>query len=244
MALALEKVNLHKRIALQIISFTGTSPNRIILGFMIATAILSMWISNTASTLVMLPMGLSVIHLLINDADGFTKKDRNFAISIMLVIAFGANVGGVATIIGTPPNSVLIGFLEKSYGIEISFLQWMTLGLPFSVVMIFIVYWVLVKWIYPNRLESFNASKELIHEEIQKLGRISSAEKKVLAVFFLAIFCWIFRGYINKLSDNLHITDTEISIWTAILLFVLPGNFKENRFILLCGCQPYWCKKT
>ena len=108
MALALEKVDLHKRIALNIIRITGTSPNKVILGFMIATAFLSMWISNTATTVVMLPIALSVINLLKNDEDGFTKGDQNFALSIMLGVAYAANVGGIATIIGTPPNTCLL----------------------------------------------------------------------------------------------------------------------------------------
>lgn len=134
LALALEKVNLHRRIALTIIKLTGTTPNKVILGFMIATAFMSMWISNTASTVVMLPIAISVISLLINDEEGFTKGDKNFALSVMLGIAFSANAGGIATVIGTPPNSVLIDLLENQYKIEISFLKWMTMGLPFSVI--------------------------------------------------------------------------------------------------------------
>ena len=121
LALALEKVNLHKRIALTIIKMTGTTPNKVVLGFMIATAFMSMWISNTASTVVMLPIAISVIKLLIDDQDGFTKGDKNFALSVMLGIAFSANAGGIATVIGTPPNSVLIGLLESEYNTQISF---------------------------------------------------------------------------------------------------------------------------
>ncbi len=232
MALALEKVNLHKRIALNIIKLTGTSPNKIILGFMISTAFLSMWISNTAATLVMLPIGLSVIQLLINDQDGFTKNDRNFALTIMLGIAFSANVGGIATIIGTPPNSVLIGFLEKEYQIEISFLKWMSVGLPFSMVMIVITYLMLVKGIYPNNLKSFATSESLIQDEINALGKLKQTEKRVIFIFVLAILLWIFRSHINSLFPNLKITDTEISIWSAILLFLLPDSFKKGTFIL------------
>ena len=107
---------------------------------MIATAFMSMWISNTASTVVMLPIALSVVKLLITDEDGFTKQDRNFALNIMLGIAFSANAGGIATVIGTPPNSVLIGLLENEYNIQISFVKWMTMGLPFSMLMIWFSY--------------------------------------------------------------------------------------------------------
>ena len=127
LALALEKVNLHRRIALNIIRVTGTTPNKVILGFMIATAVLSMWISNTATTVLMLPIAMSVISLLVNDEDGFTQDDKNFSLSVLLGIAFSANIGGIATFIGTPPNSVMVGLLENEYNIEISFLKWMVM---------------------------------------------------------------------------------------------------------------------
>ena len=232
MALALEKVHLHKRIALNIIRITGTSPNRIILGFMLATALLSMWISNTASTLVMLPIGLSVIQLLIDDEDGFTKKDRNFALSIMLGIAYSANAGGIATIIGTPPNSVLIGFLENEYQTSISFLSWMVMGLPFSLIMLALVYWVLVYIVFPNKLGKFDASKELIASEITKLGPVTRLEKRVLWVFAAAIFLWVFRSLLNKHISWLNISDTEISLYAALALFAIPHSFKKGGFIL------------
>nr|WP_299344607.1 DASS family sodium-coupled anion symporter [Allomuricauda sp.] len=232
MALALEKVNLHKRIALNIIRLTGTTPNKVILGFMIATASLSMWISNTASTVVMLPIALSVIKLLIDDEDGFTKNDQNFALSVMLGIAFSANAGGIATVIGTPPNSVLIGLLENEYNTEISFLKWMTLGLPFSIVMIGISYLVLVKWMFPNRDLKFNASKEVIHEELKKLGPTSGKEKMVLVIFGVTVFLWIFRTLINKIFPNLGLSDTMISIFAAIALFSIPYNMRKGDFII------------
>ena len=151
MALALEKVNLHRRIALTIIHLTGTSPNRVILGFMLATALLSMWISNTATTVVMLPIASSVIALLITDEDGFTKKDKNFAISVMLGIAFSANSGGIATLIGTPPNSVMVGLLENEYNIQISFVRWMMFGVPLSALLIAISYVLMVYVIFRQR---------------------------------------------------------------------------------------------
>jgi len=232
MALALEKVNLHKRIALNIIKLTGTTPNKVVLGFMIATATLSMWISNTASTVVMLPIALSVINLLIDDEDGFTKNDQNFALSVMLGIAFSANAGGIATVIGTPPNSVLIGLLENEYNIQISFLKWMTVGLPFSIVMIAISYVVLVKWMFPNKGLKFNASKEVIQVALKKLGPISGKEKMVLVIFGVTVSLWIFRTLINSTFPNLGLSDTMISIFAAISLFAIPYNIKNNDFII------------
>lgn len=232
LALALEKVNLHKRIALSIIKLTGTTPNKVVLGFMIATASLSMWISNTATTVVMLPIAMSVIGLLVNDADGFTKSDKNFALSVMLGIAFSANAGGIATVIGTPPNSVMIGLLENEYNIEISFLKWMVIGVPFSAVMIWISYLVLTKWMFPNKQLKFAASKDVINEELRKLGPMSGKEKMVLAIFGVTVFLWIFRTVINGAFPELKLNDTIISMMAAIAMFAIPYNLKKGDFII------------
>ncbi|MGB5497435.1 MAG: DASS family sodium-coupled anion symporter [Maribacter sp.] len=238
MALALEKVNLHKRIALNIIKITGTTPNKVVLGFMIATASLSMWISNTASTVVMLPIAMSVIGLLINDEDGFTKNDRNFALSVMLGIAFSANAGGIATVIGTPPNSVMIGLLENEYNIEISFLKWMVIGVPFSITMIAISYLVLVKWMFPNKQLKFAASKEVINSELKKLGPMSGKEKMVLIIFGVTVFLWIFRTLINKIFPELGLSDTIISMLAAVSLFTIPYNLKKGDFLITWADTP------
>jgi sodium-dependent dicarboxylate transporter 2/3/5 len=232
LALALEKVNLHKRIALNIVKLTGTTPNKVVLGFMIATALMSMWISNTASTVVMLPIAISVIRLLINDKDGFTKADKNFALSIMLGIAFAANAGGIATVIGTPPNSVLIGLLENQYNIQISFLTWMSFGLPFSIIMVTAVYFVLVKLMFPCKDIVFTSSENVIEEEIEKLGKISKEEKRVLTIFAITVFLWITRTVINSIFPGLKLSDTIISLMGAVSLFAIPMNFKSGNFIL------------
>jgi sodium-dependent dicarboxylate transporter 2/3/5 len=191
-----------------------------------------MWISNTASTVVMLPIAMSVIKLLIDDEDGFTKDDQNFALSVMLGIAFSANAGGIATVIGTPPNSVLIGLLENEYNIEISFLKWMTIGLPFSIIMITIIYFVLVKWMFPNKNVQFNASSKVIDSELEKLGKITKKEKRVLLIFGVTVFLWIFRTLINKLIPNLALSDTIISMMAAVSLFAIPFNFRKGDFIV------------
>lgn len=232
LALALEKVNLHKRIALNIVKFTGTTPNKVVLGFMIATGFMSMWISNTAATVVMLPIAISVIKLLIDDKDGFTKGDKNFALSIMLGIAFAANAGGIATVIGTPPNSVLIGLLENQYNIQISFLTWMSFGLPFSIIMIVAVYFVLVKLMFPSKGILFSASANLISDEVEKLGKISKEEKRVLLIFGITVFLWVTRTIINSIFTDLKLSDTIISLIGAVSLFAIPMNFHKGNFIL------------
>jgi len=232
MALALEKVNLHQRIALNIIRFTGTSANRVILGFMLATAFLSMWISNTATTVVMLPIGLSVVKLLISDEDGFTKGDRNFALSLMLGIAYAANVGGIATIIGTPPNTIMVGFVENEYKIQISFLNWMLIGVPFSSIMLGFIYLILVKLVYPNGLGKIESAENLIDQEIDKLGPLRSIEKRVLLIFVITMGLWITRIFINGWLPNISLTDTGISLLATFALFAIPFNFRDGKYIL------------
>lgn len=232
LALALEKVNLHKRIALSIVKLTGTTPERVILGFMLATAFMSMWISNTASTVVMLPIAISVIKLLVSDEKAFSKGDRNFALSMMLGIAFSANAGGIATIIGTPPNSVLVALLEDQYQMEISFLKWMTIGLPFSIIMLISTYFVLVKIMFPCKGIAFAASSGVISDELKKLGKISKEEKRVLLIFFITVLLWITRTLINKIFPDLKLNDTIISLIGAVALFAIPLNFKKPSFIL------------
>ncbi|MGB0366024.1 MAG: SLC13 family permease [Flavobacteriaceae bacterium] len=232
LALALEKVNLHKRIALTIIHKTGTTPNRVILGFMIATAFMSMWISNTASTVVMLPIALSVIQLLVQSDGVFTKEERHFSLSVMLGIAFSANAGGIATVIGTPPNSVLIGLLENEYNMEISFLKWMLIGLPFSATMIGIIYLVLTRWMFPNKGIEFTSSNALIAQKLTDLGPTSPQEKHVLRIFAVTVFLWVFRTLINSFFPSLGLSDTIISVGCAIALFSIPHQFKKGMFIL------------
>ena len=176
LALALEKVNLHRRIALTIIHKTGTTPNRVILGFMLATGFMSMWISNTASTVVMLPIALSVIQLLVQSDQEFTSSEQRFSLSVMLGIAFSANAGGIATVIGTPPNSVLIGLLENEYNIQISFLKWMVIGLPFSITLIGLIYLLFIKVLFPNQGIVFKTTQDVIAQQLASLGPLKSNE--------------------------------------------------------------------
>jgi len=192
---------------------------------------LSMWISNTATVVLMLPIAQSVIHLLIEDSDGFTKEDRNFALSVMLGIAFAANAGGIATVIGTPPNSVLIGLLENEYHQPISFMEWMALGFPLSVLLIAVIYWVLLR-LFPFKSLAFKADQNIIADSLKALGAMDSREKQVLVVFGTTVFLWIFRAAINQLIPGLGLTDTAISLFGALSLFCIPTKDKKAPFIL------------
>lgn len=232
LALALEKVNLHRRIALSIIHRTGTTPNRVILGFMLATGFISMWISNTASTVVMLPIALSVIQLLVQSDFKFTANEQRFSLSIMLGIAFSANAGGIATVIGTPPNSVLIGLLENEYNIQISFFKWMLIGLPFSLCLIGLIYFLFTQVLFSNTGIVFKTDEDVIAQQLEQLGPLRGDEKHVLVVFALMVFFWVFRTLINSYIPTLGLTDTIISVGGAIALFSIPSDFRNHRFIL------------
>lgn len=234
-AIAMERWNLHRRIALNIVKITGTNANRIVLGFLLATGGLSMWISNTATTVMMLPIATSVIDLLTKgDAKNeySPKQIRNFALTLLLGIAYAANVGGTATIIGTPPTVVFVGFMKDTYGVEVSFAKWMVLGLPFAAVMIAIIYWVLVKLLFPNHMGQFGHAQQLIKDELASLGRLSKGEKRILVIFVSTALAWIIRQPLDNLLPGISLSDTLIAIAATIVLFVVPVNFKAGRYVL------------
>ena len=230
LALAMEKVNLHKRIALNIIKLTGTNANGVILGFMLATALLSMWISNTATALVILPIALTMIDFLTKDFDFDERGSSNFALATMLGIAYAANIGGTATVIGTPPNVVLIGFLESQYGVEMDFIKWGGVGLPFALLMLAISYFVLTRF-YPNRLGNLGITGKVLDEEIEKLGPRSRNENLVLICFSATALLWIFRTYINQWT-GLSLGNAQIAIMGALAIFTIPSRFGKGDFAL------------
>jgi len=232
LALALEKWSLHRRIALNIVRMTGTNANGIILGFLLATAFLSMWISNTATAIMMLPIALSVIDLLSRSgADYEPGRIRAFAASMMLVVAYGANIGGTATIIGTPPNVVFAGFIRENYNIEVSFLQWMAIGLPFALLLLAATYFLLVYVLLPNRLGRFAGASELIAREVEALGAPSRAERLTFLIFILTAGAWIFRDMLNQWLP-FRLGDEEIAILATVALFITPVDWKSQRFLL------------
>jgi sodium-dependent dicarboxylate transporter 2/3/5 len=227
LGLAIEKWNLHRRIALNIIRITGTSGDRIVLGFILATGLLSMWLSNTATTMMMFPIALSVIHVMKENL----KPGGNithFSLTIMMSIAYASNLGGIATKIGTPPNVYYAGHIQERFNYEIGFMDWMLICTPLSILMLFSLYWVLVKWLYPSRISSDTATKELIRQEIQKLGPWSTAEKRVLIIFICTAFLWIFRELINYFQNWIVLDDTIIAIMCALALFICPSGKKER----------------
>jgi len=232
-ALALEKHNLHQRIALNLIRLTGTSGNGIIMGFMLATALISMWISNTATAVMMLPIANSVTTLLrqeISERDQ-TKFER-FATGLMLSIAYAASIGGIATIIGTPPNVVTVGFIKRFYNQDVSFATWMLIGVPLMLAILFACYTILTQLLYRNNLKSIEGSSALIASKLKDLGFLSKEEKRVLAIFGITCFFWIFRQNLNGLIGKNILDDTTIAMAGGILMFIIPIDLKNYKFIL------------
>lgn len=232
LALGIEKWRLHRRIALNIVRLTGTGTNRIVLGFMLATAVLSMWISNTATTVMMLPIATSVIALLVPEEGEGAHGVRRFALVLMLGIAYGANIGGTATLIGTPPNIVMAGILESNHGINIGFLDWMKVGIPFAALMLLLSYFLLVKVIYPIGIRNFGGASEIINNALDELGAMRRGELRVMFIFLFTASLWIARKAINEAWPDLGLTDTGIAILAGILLFVVPSG-QEDREPLL-----------
>ncbi len=234
-ALAMEKWNLHRRLALGIVNKTGTSANKIILGFFLASYLISMWISNTATALMMLPIGASVITLLVNEEDRTSKKGlRNFSLTLMLSIAYGSSIGGIATIVGTPPNASMAGILDKTFHHSVSFFEWMKYGFPFSLALLFLSYFVLVRVVFPNRLGHFPLGKEVISAELRLLGKWSVAEKRVFVIFVCTALLWIAQDPVSIWLKPLGIefTDTAIAIIAGSLLFVFPAKKSFSETIL------------
>ena len=224
--LAIEKWNLHKRIALQIVRQTGTGGNRIILGFIIATGFLSMWLSNTATTMMMFPIALSVIAVM-KEYEQPGANMQNFALVLMLVIAYSSNIGGMATIIGTPPNVAFAGFIEKKYGYTIAFVDWMLVCTPLAILLLASLYFVLTRWMFPNRIKNSKEASSFIDDELKTLGPVSSAEQKVLVVFILTALLWITKDIINR-QPYFKLDDNMIAVFGALLLFAIPSHKDEE----------------
>ena len=230
--LAIQKWDLHKRIALHIVKRTGTSGDRIILGFIIATGFLSMWLSNTATTMMMFPIALSVI-VVMKEHEKPGPGLVNFSLVLMLVIAYASNIGGMATIIGTPPNVAFIGFIEKKYGYSVQFLDWMMICTPLALLLLAALYFVLTKWLFPNHIKSSGEANAFISKEIKALGKLSVAEKRVLIIFIGTALLWITKDLLNGLK-LFRLDDNMIAITGALALFATPsGNRKDNKPVMV-----------
>jgi solute carrier family 13 (sodium-dependent dicarboxylate transporter), member 2/3/5 len=235
LALAMQRWNLHRRIALVTVRAMGTKPGGVVAGFMIATGFLSMWVSNTATAVMMIPIGVSVLTLVVakdssnavragSDPASAEVKDAviasNFGTALMLGIAYSASVGSLGTLIGTPPNALLAGYMSQAHGVEIGFGQWMLVGVPLSVVMMVLVWFLLTRVLFKAEIQEIPGGRQLISDELSKLGRMSSGEVRTLVIFVLAAVSWI---TIPLVFEGL-ISDAGIAMAAALLLFLLPAG--------------------
>ena len=226
LGLAIEKWNLHRRIALGIVKITGTSGNRIVLGFILATGFISMWISNTATTMMMFPIALSVIHV-VKDGSHGKGNVRNFNLSLMLSIAYASNFGGISTIIGTPPNVAFVGYYEDTYKTNVDFIDWMLLCTPIALLLMFALYLVLTRILFRNHIRSSEDARRFINEEYNSLGRISTPEIRVLIIFVITALLWIFKDLLNT-TLPVRLDDSMIALIGAVALFIFPSG-KSNH---------------
>lgn len=235
-ALGLEKHRLHERIALNLIKFTGTSGNGIILGFMISTAFISMWISNTATAMMMLPIALSVINLLKSDPsashENLPKGERNFAIGLMLIVGYASSIGGIGTIIGTPPNVVFAGLLDQFYHQKLDFGKWMLVGVPIMVLLLTAMYFIITSLLFKNGIEKVRGSDELIKSKLKELGKLRKEEKLVMVIFSITCLLWIFQQPLNLLLKKEMLNDTNVAMMGGLLMFIVPIDINNIRFLL------------
>lgn len=231
-ATAMEKWNLHKRIALAIIAFVGTSSKRILLGFMAATAFLSMWVSNTASVMMMVPMGLAITAQVATACQGKPEQRDipSFEKSLLFGIGYAGTIGGLGTLIGTPPNIILAAQVNVLFDADISFASWMLLGVPLVFILMLITWFYLSHFAFPLQMKGVPGGRELIQQERHALGRMGFEEKWVAGVFTMAAFLWISRQFIW--ADLVpEIRDGMIAIFSAVLLFIIPTGDRRARIL-------------
>jgi len=231
LALAMEERRLHERIAFGLLRLTGTKPAGIVLGFMLATWAVAMWISNTATAVMLLPIAISIIQLLKEQGTDEALVKR-ISLLLMLGIAYAANIGGMVTLIGTPPNLVFAGFYYDAFGVDFAFVDWLKVGIPIGALLLGLGYLVLIKFIYPVSSNRIEGVSELLHERWKSLGKMKRPELTVLVIFGLTVFLWIFSVQINDLLGTRVLNNTSIAMLGGILMFVTPINLSQGEFVV------------
>ena len=244
-AIAMEKWNLHRRVALLTLKSVGVAPQRIVLGMMIATGFLSMWVSNTATTLMMLPIGFSILALVGSRVAGGDEKageiDPNiarFGTCLVLAIAWSASMGGLGTLLGSPPNAIIAGYAADELGRTIGFLEWMLLGVPTAAIFIILGWFLMTRFLYRFDITEIPGGKAMIEGEIAKLGRLTQGEKMVALVFASAAFLWVVPGLlvtIPAIGEQYgwlgELNDTAIAIAAGLAMFILPGKGRSKMVL-------------
>jgi sodium-dependent dicarboxylate transporter 2/3/5 len=238
--LAIQRFGLHRRMALHVLLWVGTSPRRLIAGFMLASALLSMWISNTATAIMMLPIGASVLSMLEEHQSRDAASEpvctpgemEAFATALVLSIAYACSIGGIGTLIGTPPNLVLASFLQSHYGIEVTMVRWLTVGLPLVAILLPGTWWYLTRVAFKVPAAPLPCGREVIEAELRGLGPMSRGERVVLGVFVATATAWILRPQLVAWSGLRGLSDTVIGMLGALVLFVIPIGGSSHRFAM------------
>ena len=232
-ALAIQKWDLHKRVALNILKFSGLNSQGIVASFMVASAVLSMWVMNTSTAIMLLPVGISVIKVINDTVNEITDNQKfNFQLCLLLGIAYAASVGGIATPIGTSPNGVLIQFASNNYDYDIGFANWISIGLPITLGLGPIIWIFLTRIIFPVNFSATQESKDKLNSMLKELGPMSNEEKKVIVVFLITAFFWIFRQLIDNLPGLALLDDSVIAISGAVSLFFIKERTNKNKLLI------------
>lgn len=233
LALSVEKWGLHRRIALWVLSRTGTDARALILGFMVAGALLSMWMTNTSTTMMLLPIAVSVSALVIEKAVAASEtQKRQFQVALLLALAYSTTIGGMSTLIGTPPNAFLAGFMEETYGIQIAFLDWFLIGLPLAIVLLPTGWFVLTRIAFQVDIPSSSAGASAIVAMKDQLGQMLPSEQRVALIFLSVIFLWMTRSWLSDLPMLSGLSDAGIVMAAALLLFVIPAGARNEGALM------------
>ena len=233
-ATAIQKWDLHKRIALFVLEYAGSNGASLILGFMLTAAVISMWVMNTATTIMLLPIGLAVITVVKETVKGLNEKEmESFQLALLLGIAYGATIGGMSTLIGTGPNGMLAAFMADNYNLDISFIDWMKVGVPLSAIMLPCSWLILTRVIFKVEFETSQETKDLLSSMKQELGKFNGAEFKVFVVFVLTAITWMLRTVLDDINGFEGLSDAGIAMISALFLFLLPSGNKEKKGALL-----------
>ncbi|MFL0355646.1 SLC13 family permease [Erythrobacter sp. GH1-10] len=232
MALAIEQSGLHRRVALQIFRFAGMNGRSLVAGFMLASALISMWISNTSTALMLLPIAMSVIVVIRDTIPDISTKERgDFETALLLGLAYGATLGGVATLVGTPPNAFMSGFLQDNYGIEIDFRRWMLVGVPVTIVMLPLTWVILTRLVFKVRFRANENARSQLGDLTSDLGKATSAEKRVGLLFVILVAGWILREPIADLTGIQGLSDSGVAMAIALAAFLVPSGSKPGALV-------------
>lgn len=233
LALSVEKWALHRRIALGVLVRTGTDGRKLILGFMTASALLSMWMTNTSTAMMLLPIATSVAAMVVEKSTGVSDDEkRAFQVALLLALAYATTIGGMSTIIGTPPNVLLAGFIEETYGIQIAFFDWMLIGLPLALVLLPLGWVVLTRVAFRVDVPASSKVAGVIHSMREEMGAMTSPERRVGLLFLTVVALWMARKWLNEVPGLEGLSDAGIVMAAALLLFVIPsGNGSPARLM-------------